>query len=111
MRDVPMFDVAAPPPLALSAIHVPVVGGQKGAYSRYKPAGHVACHECVGWLHEHEGAGPHPRSARWVRRVAGVKREVPGFDPVIEGGSMLPLCDEHTELWKARDLAKFAVKK
>jgi hypothetical protein len=101
-----MFEVAAPPALVLSQVHV-ALGAEKGSYTRYKPATHVACHECVGWLYEHGGAGPYPCSARWVRRVAGVKREVPGFDPVVEGGSMLPLCDEHTELWKARDLEKF----
>lgn len=75
----------------------------KGTYSAYKSTTHVACHECVAWLHEHKGAGPYPRPAHVVRRTPGHRVEVAGFAPYIDGATMLPLCNEHADLWKVRD--------
>lgn len=48
----------------------------------------VACNECVVFLHEHGGKGPHVRSARVVRKV---------------GKEKLFLCQQHGDIRKKED--------
>lgn len=48
----------------------------------------VACDECVVFLHEHNGQGPHVRSARMVRKV---------------GESKMLLCGAHGRIRKNED--------
>lgn len=94
-HDVPMFKVPPPAPLTLTTMFA-VYGSQKGAYSKYDVKGHVACHECIGVLHEGRGRGPAPRGARFSRKVPGKE---------------LLLCAEHTDMWRALDAEKFGAKR
>lgn len=94
IRNVPMFDVPEPPPLTLTAMFE-VHGRAKGAYTRYQVKGHVACHECIGTIHEGKGRGPLSRAARFARRTPD---------------KVLLLCGEHADLWRKRDAEKFGAK-
>jgi hypothetical protein len=50
----------------------------------------LACDECILFLHENGGRGPHPRSVRSVRTVRST-------------GEQLRLCKEHAEPRKQAD--------
>lgn len=65
MDTIPLF---AEPPRPGVAPARAIARSANPAWSKYKGA-RVACDECVIFLHENQGAGPLPRSARWVRQV------------------------------------------
>lgn len=87
MRNVPMIQFPKAPEPELSKA-LETHRAHRGTYTRYAPKKRVACDECVNILHEAQGKGEPPLSARQARNS--------------ESGRLL-LCTPHAELWRAID--------
>lgn len=91
IETIPLFDVERPPALKAAKTIAQTDRDSKPSWTSYGGK-RVACDECVIYLHENDGQGPLPRSARRVRTVR-------------ETGEQLRLCEEHAEPREAADKA------
>lgn len=64
----------------------------RAKWTRHKSKNRVRCDECVIVLHENNGKGPYPKSARWTRRLS-----------TADGVDVKYLCHEHAEAWKQQE--------
>jgi len=89
IETIPLFDVVRPEPLKAAKTIAQSERDSNPAWTTYSGK-RVACDECVIFLHENNGNGPLPRSARKVRTVQAI-------------GQVLRLCAEHAAPRKAAD--------
>jgi hypothetical protein len=83
MGTIPLFPAPEPERLKAAKTLAQRATAANPSWLRHKGR-RLACDECVTFLHENNGAGPHPRSVRWVRTVAATK-------------DRLRLCEGHAE--------------
>lgn len=88
---IPLFDPPEPERLKPAQTIAQAERGRRPSWAKWTGT-RVACDECVIFLHENCGNGPHPRSARRVRTVRST-------------GDVLRLCNEHAELRRVADQA------
>jgi hypothetical protein len=86
---IPLFDLPAPEQLQPAQTMREAVSRATPQWRSYSGR-RVACDECITYLHEHDGRGPQPRSARRVR---------------ILGKDQWRLCPAHAEPREAADKA------
>lgn len=86
VETIPLFP--APDPESLQPVRAPVQPGRP-SWTKYTGK-RVACDDCIVFLHENEGQGPQPRSARMVRTIRAT-------------GQALRLCPGHGEMRKEAD--------
>jgi hypothetical protein len=97
LETIPLLDEPERPKLTAAKTIAQTEKDQRPSWTSYSGK-RVACDECVIYLHENHGAGPLPRSARMVRTVRAI-------------GKQLRLCKDHGEPRKAADdLAKAATR-
>lgn len=83
IETIPLFDAPEPERLKAAKTIAQTDRDAKPTWTSYSGR-RVPCDECVIFLHENGGQGPHPRSARRVRTVRAT-------------GEQLRLCKEHAE--------------
>lgn len=94
IETVPLFEAPEPERLKPAATLRQTDKDGRPRWTTYSGR-RVACDECVIFLHENKGAGPHPRSARRVRTIRAT-------------GEQLRLCKEHADPREQADKADAA---
>lgn len=90
MGTIPLFPAPTPERLTAAKTLAQTQSAANPSWLRHTGR-RLACDECVTYLHENGGRGPHPRSVRWVRTVAATK-------------DRLRLCEGHAEPRRKTDL-------
>jgi hypothetical protein len=97
-----LFDEPPTEELELSGLYRDHANVQ-GVYAAYPHRTHVACDECIAYLHVNRGQGPVPRSAKVTRKPKA--KDVPALIQRTGVGS-LRLCAAHRDLWFGLDSTK-----
>jgi hypothetical protein len=91
LETIPLFDAPAREVLKPAKTLAQAERDQRPTWTSYSGK-RVACDECVIFLHENQGKGPLPRSARRVRTVRATREQ-------------LRLCKDHADPREAADKA------
>lgn len=91
VETIPLFDLPEREVLKPAKTMAQSARDANPSWTTYS-AKRIACDECVIFLHENGGVGPHPRSARRVRTVRAT-------------GQQWRLCTEHADPREAADKA------
>lgn len=85
-RDEPLFDLPPSAGVKRAKTLRDLDRAARGSITRYRPVRRVPCDECILVLHEAGGHAPYAHAARWRATCPD---------------TVLFLCNEHAELWRA----------